>query len=136
MSTERLEMKDILSGIKVPKMRGHTTSQPLIRVRQNGSVRFTSGLLFELGFPKKVVFSFSRNEAFIIPDPDIEGAVAYDLRSTKSKKELHFIQNKDLYSDLAKTFNKKDKDFMLRVESYMEIKTNKVFRLSVLVKPN
>jgi hypothetical protein len=135
-NSEKPTAEDILGGMKVPRSRGQLSADPLIRVSKTGHIRFTKGLLFSFGFPKEIAFSFSRDQAFCIPDPKMEGVMTYTLRSVKGNETRpNFLQNTDLAKDLQLIFDKVGADFVLHAEDFMKIRSNSVWKLSCKVIP-
>lgn len=128
---------NILTSFKVPVARGQGRLDKSITVNiSTNHIVLTKAMIFELGMPKGLAFSFTDDKVFVIPDCTLKGVREYAIRKVNSIAQLHTnINNKDLCTDLALTFGMLEGKFDLTTTYYMEINNNKVFEVHIPEKP-
>ena len=130
---EQISKADILSGFKIPQKKGKGSLDKVITVNLTTNyVIFSKAMVFDLGYPKKIAFSFADDKVFIMPNPTLGGIIPYDIRKQNGQSDMHtIINNKDLCGDVALTVGIIEGKFELETKFYMEINGNKVYQLIV-----
>lgn len=133
---EQISKADILSGFKIPQKKGKGSLDKVITVNLTTNyILLTKAMVFYLGYPKKIAFSFAEDKVFIIPNPTLGGITPYDVRKQNGQSDIHtIINNKDLCGDIALTVGILEGKFELDTKFYMEINGNKVYQLIVKSK--
>jgi len=127
---------DILSNFKVPVKKGKGRMDKCITLNLKTShLILTKAMIFYLGYPKTIAFSFTDNKVFIVANTTLEGIVSYDVRKVSTIAQLNTnINNKDLCTDLGITFGVFEGIFELNATHYMDINNNKVYELTMIPK--
>ncbi len=135
--TDAVSKKDILFNfIKPSRTRVSVTEKIATVSLKYSSIVFTKSMIFDLGMAKKIAFSFTNDEVFIIANSTLQGIESYPLRKISSKEDIaRIIVNKSLILSLYLVFgiDLEINSFSLISKYELDINGNDVHKL--LLKP-